>query len=72
MSKRNYGTDKELAKIFKTLEAQGWRIERTRNSHWNCKAPDGVTTIGMGSTPSAYSAMRNFRAAVKRAGGKLD
>jgi predicted RNA binding protein YcfA (HicA-like mRNA interferase family) len=71
MGQKNYGTDKELAKIFKALVDQGWRVERTRSGHWSCKSPDGVTTIGMGSTPGAYTAMKNFRAQLKRAGANI-
>jgi len=68
---RNYGSNKELAIIFRKLEDQGWRVERTRNGHWRCLSPDGVTSVGMGSTPGAYSAMKNFRAQLKRAGANI-
>jgi len=71
MGKKNYGTDKELAAIFKKLEEQGWRVERTRSGHWRCLSPDGVTSVGMGSTPGAYTAMKNFKAQLKRAGAQL-
>jgi hypothetical protein len=72
MGKKNYGQDKELAAIFRQLEAQGWRVVLSRGCHWRCYSPDGSTIVGTGSTPGAYTAMKNFRAQLKRAGAKLD
>lgn len=72
MGSRNYGTDKEIASILRKLEAQGWRIERSgATSHWRCYAPDGVTIVGMSATPGAYTAMKNWKAALRRAGAKI-
>lgn len=69
---KNYGKDKEIADILRKLEEQGWRVEKSAGTgHWRCFAPDGVTIIGMSGTPGAYTAMKNFRAQLKRAGAKL-
>lgn len=72
MGKKNYGKDKELAAIFRKLEEQGWRVELSRSCHWRCYSPDGKAILGMGSTPGAYTAMKNFKAQLRRAGAKLD
>lgn len=72
MGKRNYGQDKEVAAILRKLEAQGWRVEKAHGAgHWRCYAPDGVTIVGMSGTPGAYTAMKNWKAALRRAGAKL-
>jgi hypothetical protein len=71
MGKQNYGKDKELAAILKSLEKQGWRVQLSKSCHWRCLSPDGVTTLSMGSTPGAYTAMKNFRAQLKRAGADI-
>lgn len=69
---KKYGSDKELTRIFEALVDQGWDIRRTSKSHWDCYSPDGKTIVRVGGTlGSAYRAIANFKAALRRAGAKI-
>ena len=60
---------KDIRRVFKALEAQGWRIDRGKR-HFKCKAPNGgLVTIP--STPSDHRALLNARAQLRRAGADL-
>lgn len=60
---------KDLKKIFKALEDQGWRIDR-RGKHVKCKPPSGpIVTVP--STPSDHRSLLNSRAQLRRAGAVL-
>lgn len=54
--------------LITEAEAQGWRVERTRNGHITFLSPDGQHRIVCGGTESDHRAVRNTRARIRRAG----
>lgn len=61
---------KDLAKLAKTLRAEGWTVELTRKGHLRWTSPAGGSVI-TGAHP-APSTMRRVRGQIARAakGGK--
>jgi predicted RNA binding protein YcfA (HicA-like mRNA interferase family) len=69
---KKYGTVPAIAEILQELvEVHGWRVVRTKSSHWQCYSPDGKTIVWHSSTPSDYRATKNFKAELRRAGVKF-
>ena len=60
--------NKAMKKLTKQAEAQGWRVEPTRNGHIRFLAPDGKTIVIWASTPSDHRAWKNGLSQMKRAG----
>lgn len=60
--------NKELKKLLKSLEAQGWRVER-RSKGWMVYPPDTTKPmVTIHETLSDYRAWKNQMAALKRSG----
>lgn len=62
------GVSKETKELIKALEAQGYSVQRTRNSHWLIRNPEGKAIATMASTPSDPRSMKNAIAALRRHG----
>ena len=60
-----------LELIVERAKDQGWRVRRTRRGHWQFFAPDGESIVVTGGTPGERHARRNFLAAMRRAGFRL-
>jgi predicted RNA binding protein YcfA (HicA-like mRNA interferase family) len=58
---------RELKKIQKRAEAQGWTVHRTRGSHVVWIAPDRQK-VYCSSTPSDHRGWKNHVARMRRAG----
>lgn len=58
---------KNLRKLIKDLEAQGWRVEPSR-SGWKCFSPDGVTVVTIHRTPSDHRAGKNILSELRKGG----
>lgn len=61
-------TAKDIRKLLKSLEAQGWRVERTKKGHYVAYAPDGVGRVTIPGTPSDHRSMKNTLADLRRHG----
>jgi len=61
---------KDAAKLARTLNAAGWRVEKGR--HWKAFAPDGKGIIVWGSTPSSRHWQSATLATLKRLGYNPD
>lgn len=59
--------DKEVKKIIRELERQGWRVER-RKSKSTAFSPDGVTQVPIHHTPSDGKGLKNLVSQLKRGG----
>ncbi len=59
---------KDLKRILKAAERQGWRVELQKSGHYKLYAPDGENVVATGSTPGAASALRNLLARMRRYG----
>lgn len=60
--------NKELKKLLKSLEAQGWRVER-RKKGWMAYPPDtDQTMVTIHEMLSDHRAWKNQMAALKRSG----
>lgn len=58
----------EWLQLFEAVEAQGWRVRRVAHG-WLCHPADRrFKPVRIGGTPSDYRAVRNARAALRRAG----
>lgn len=60
-------TNKDLRKIIRALEEQGFDVTRTRKGHWQVFL-DGIWVTTLPGTPSDWRSFRNALAAAKRAG----
>ena len=58
---------KEIRKIAKALEAQGFEVHVTKKGHVSVSR-DGKFVVMFAGTPSDWRGMRNAIAAAKRAG----
>lgn len=59
---------KDLNKIFKALDDQGFKVTLTKGSHYKIYGPDGRLVTVTGGTPSDGRSNKNFLAALRRAG----
>lgn len=59
--------DKDLKKIVKALEAQGFEVERTKKGHLMVYR-DGRFVVAFAGTPSDWRGLKNGIAAARRAG----
>ena len=63
--------DKEIVKLIKELERQGWRVERG-SKHFIAYSPDtSVRPITIPGTPSDHRSLKNLRAELRRGGAIL-
>lgn len=60
--------NKDMRRLVRDAEQQGWTVSETRNGHFKFQAPDGEFTYIAASTPSEYRGNRNMLAALKRHG----
>lgn len=61
---------KEIRKLIRALEAQGWRVEETGSGHYQAYSPNGEDIVTIPGTPSDHRSMRNTMSRLKRAGFK--
>lgn len=60
--------DKELRRLLKAAEAQGFTVERTAKGHWLIRNAQGRAVATISGTPSDHRSWRNGLAALRRAG----
>lgn len=56
---------RDLARLLEAARKRGWRLERTRGSHWKLKHPSGAVVVSS-STPSCHRALLNLQADLRR------
>lgn len=62
---------KEITKLVKALEQQGWRVELRGSGHYMAFPPDKARhPVVFASTPSDHRALRNILARLRREGYK--
>jgi len=59
---------KDLRKVVKALEAQGFTVEQSRNGHYKVRNAEGVLVCTIAGTPSDGRSWKNSLAALRRAG----
>lgn len=59
---------KDLKKILKAAEKQGWRAEQLKSGHWRLYAPDGVNIVHVSGTPEGSQAIRDIVSDLRRYG----
>ena len=59
---------KDLKKLLRAAQAQGWRVELGKGGHFTLYAPDGVGRVTMSSTPSDRRALMNTVAYMRQFG----
>lgn len=58
---------KEVKKLVKQLQQQGWRVEE-RGNRFMAYSPDGVTIVSIHKTPSDHRWLRNTIAQLRQGG----
>lgn len=58
---------KDLRKMVKALEKQGFTVRQTKNNHYNVTR-DGAYIVTLPGTPSDWRSMKNALAALRRGG----
>jgi predicted RNA binding protein YcfA (HicA-like mRNA interferase family) len=61
--------NKDILKVIKKAEQQGWQVVPTKNGHMKWYAPDGKSIVTSPSTGS-YRSWKNFLAMIRKAGYK--
>ena len=61
---------KEIRKLVKSLQQQGWRVEQLKSGHYRAYAPDGENIVHIAGTPSDHHAMGNTLARLRKLGYK--
>jgi len=59
---------KDLKKIRKAAEEQGWRVIQLKTGHWRYYAPDGVNLVHVSGTPEGSEAIRDILSDLRRYG----
>lgn len=59
---------KEIKDLLKALEAQGFKVSKTRNNHYAVRNAKGEFITTLASTPSEYKGYANGIARLRRAG----
>lgn len=62
---------KDMKKIIRTAQDQGFRVVTLKSGHLKFLAPDGVSLAVVASTPSDVRAFNNAKADLRRAGLRL-
>lgn len=62
------GITKDLRKLIRQAEKEGWRVETRKNKVMFFPADKSAEVITVHLTPSDWRAMRNFVALLRRAG----
>jgi CBS-domain-containing membrane protein len=60
--------DKDLNKLLRKAEKQGWRIVERSSGAILCYSPDGETVATAHKTQSDHRALRNFTAQLRKGG----
>lgn len=61
-------TNKESRRIIRTLESQGFTVQRTAKGRWLIRNPEGRAIATIADKPGEYRAWRNALSVLKRAG----
>ena len=61
-------TDKELKKLFKKLEAQGWTIKESKKGNWAVPPDHDKPMVQIHSTARGSRSWKNMMAQLKRSG----
>jgi hypothetical protein len=64
------GTSKELRRLIKALEAQGFTVRATRGQHYQVRNAEGELVATLAGTPSDGRSWKNALAALRRGGFK--
>lgn len=59
---------KEVKKLIKKLEAQGFAVHKAHAGHWHVRNQQGHLVGTIPSTPGEYRGLKNQLARLKRAG----
>lgn len=62
---------KDLRKLVREMEKQGWTVEHMNSDHLRWYPPDGRDPVFSGSTPSDWRALRNIKAKLRRRGADI-
>lgn len=66
-------TPKEISALIAAAVAQGWTLkQRSKETHGALYSPDGKTIVPFGGSFGDHRAIKNLKAALRRAGVKLD
>lgn len=60
--------NKDLKKVLKEAEAQGFEVRQTRGSHYQVRDTDGRVVAVFAGTASDHRSIKNTIAALRRAG----
>lgn len=63
-------SDKELRRLIKALETQGFTVRATRNNHYQVRNAAGELVATLAGTPSDGRSWKNALAALRRGGFK--
>lgn len=58
---------KELTRLIRQLEEQGWHVEATK-SGWMAYSPDGINKTSIHKTPSDHRAWKNLISNLRKGG----
>ncbi len=59
---------KEIRRLVKALQSQGWRVEETKKGHFLAYAPNGVGLVTIPGTPSDHRSLRNTVSELRKHG----
>jgi predicted RNA binding protein YcfA (HicA-like mRNA interferase family) len=59
---------KEINRLIRVLEDQGFTAEKTRKGHWLVRSPEGRVIATLAATPSDHRSIINSIARLRKAG----
>lgn len=61
---------KDMTRLIREAERQGWRVEQLKSGHWRLYAPGGKGIVHASGTPSDWRDLANTVAQMRRFGFK--
>jgi len=61
---------KEIRKLVKSLQEQGWRVDQLKSGHYRAYSPSGKGIVHIAGTPSDHRDLANTLARLRKLGYK--
>lgn len=63
---------REVTKLIREIEREGWQVERGRKLHYKCRHPKGGGMVVISSSPSCGRAIANARKDIERVNKQME
>ena len=68
MGSMSLSVHRDLRNLVKLAHNQGWTLKPTKKGHLQFQAPDGITMVLAGGTPSDHRSNKNLLSRLRKSG----